>query len=448
MCAATYLSGTAVTLTAFPNASSDFMGWSGAGCSGTENCVVNMDGPKTVSGSHKLVRIVFSSSRALGGADAANPVFNIWRMTADGADRNPVTRATAADSFEPQWSPDGTLIAFYSSRALTGADATNLPFGTHNIWRANSDGSGLMPLTRATAEDAHSGSPRWSPDGRRLAFESSRALNGTDASNLNRTSNIWTVNADGTGLTAMTNLTAAAAGSSSPQWSPSGTQLIFVSSRALNGSNSANANNISNIWRVNADGSGLIALTSVTAVNAGSFGPHWSPDGLRIVFHSPRSLNGTDTASLSSTYNIWRVNADGTGLVPVTNLTSPMLENLEGQWSPDGNQIIFRSPRALSGKDAFNPSGTLNIWRIDSAGTGLTAVTVATATSAHSFSAGWSPNGSRIVFVSIRALDGTDAANNNQTVNIWRVNADGTGLAALTDGTAKGANSSAPQTNR
>src|SRR2546427_8964950 len=140
--------------------------------------------------------------------------------------------------------------------------------GTSNTRGVNADGTGLTALTNATAAGAFSFAPKWSADGPRVAFESSRKLDGSDAGNGNGTSNIWRVNADGTGLTALTNATAGFAGSASPQWSPDGTRVVFESSRKLDGSDAANANRMSNIWQVHADGTELTALTTATAASS------------------------------------------------------------------------------------------------------------------------------------------------------------------------------------
>src|SRR5262249_43529870 len=140
----------------------------------------------------------------------------------------------------------------------------------YNIWRVSSDGTGLTPLTTATARGADSFFPRWSPDGASVVFESFRKLDGTDAVNLNNTRNAWRVNADGTGLRFLTNVTALGADSLNPQWSPDGSKVAFVSQRKLDGTDARSANSVFNIWRVNADGTGLTPLTNATATGANS----------------------------------------------------------------------------------------------------------------------------------------------------------------------------------
>ncbi len=94
-------------------------------------------------------------------------------------------RQTAGDSnsLYPAWSPDGGKLAFMSSRKLDGSDAGN-PQSFYNIWLVAPDGAGLTPLTKVTA--ATCGSPAWSPDGSSVLFASSRKLDRTDAINPRR----------------------------------------------------------------------------------------------------------------------------------------------------------------------------------------------------------------------------------------------------------------------
>jgi Tol biopolymer transport system component len=218
---------------------------------------------------------------------------NIWVMNADGSEQTSLTNNYTAESVNPHWSPDGSEVAFSSSLALDGSDAINTN-GTVNIWVMKADGSGVRPLTKLTAagadcrfgipfvvpavtayiETTAAGAP-WSPDGAKLAFECGRALDGSDSANANLTVNIWVVNEDGTGAIPVTNLTAAGASSHDVVWSPDGSKLAFDSFRAIDGSDLANA--ASNIWIMNFDGSGATRLTKNTTKGADSVQPKWHP---------------------------------------------------------------------------------------------------------------------------------------------------------------------------
>jgi Tol biopolymer transport system component len=270
-------------------------------------------------------KVAFKSSRALDGSDAANTnaINNIWVMNADGSGASPLTKLTSlgAGSFSPVWSPDGSKVAFKSSRALDGSDAANNSSNT-NIWVVNADGSGTaIPLTKLTA--GNSFYQAWSPDGNKIAFASQGALDDSDALNTNSTFNIWVAKADGSGAaTPLTMLTALGALSFQPVWSPDGTKIAFASLRAFDGSNNPNTNLIQNIWVMNADGSQPTPLTQLTAADAASFDPVWSPDGGKILFDSRRSLDGSDALNTNFTSNIWLVNSDGSGAIPLTKITS------------------------------------------------------------------------------------------------------------------------------
>jgi Tol biopolymer transport system component len=84
-----------------------------------------------------------------------------------------------------------------------------------------------------------------------------------------------------------------------------------VSSGALDGSDAPSTNFTDNIWAINADGSGVKPLTQPTAAAASSDGPVWSADGSRIIFTGLRALDGSDNVNPNFNQNIWVMNADG-----------------------------------------------------------------------------------------------------------------------------------------
>jgi Tol biopolymer transport system component len=224
----------------------------------------------------------------------------------------------------PAWSPDGTKIAFISSRALNGTDAA---IANRNIWIINPDGTGPQPLTRLT--QAPSIDFAWSPDGKKIAFVSPRALDGSDA--IGTAANIWLMNANGSGATPLTRLTTLQNMTmATPVWSPDGGRIAFVSSRALDGSDTGGS--VLNIWIMNADGSNTRALTKFVA--ATNVQPSWSSDGSKILFSSTRALDGSDAPNTNATSNIWLMNSDGTGAKPLTKNTASDADNTGPQTSP------------------------------------------------------------------------------------------------------------------
>jgi len=127
---------------------------------------------------------------------------------------------------------------------------------------------------------------------------------------------IYVINADGTGLTQLTNHEGRDCG---PDWSPDGTQYVF----------SSNRDGDSEIYIMNIDGTDI---TQITYNNAEDWWPSWSPDGSQITFMSNRDGN----------FEIYIMDASGTNQ---TRLTTDPAQDAEPVWSPDGSMIAFLSFR-------------------------------------------------------------------------------------------------------
>ncbi|MCK4413233.1 MAG: PD40 domain-containing protein [Candidatus Eisenbacteria sp.] len=157
-----------------------------------------------------------------------------------------------------------------------------------------------------------------------------------------------------------------------PSWSPDGTQLVFVSPRAIN---------IDTIWIMDAVSGG-----SSTAVVSGSSsetlaGCVWSPDGSRIAYSVTAWFAQTIVAC-----DIYTIDLQGGN----PNLVLHDTEWIIGlDWSPDGSQIVFSSARR----------GNYDIWVVPA--TGGTPVRL-TSDPADDSSPVWSPDGNRIAFASLR----------------------------------------------
>jgi Tol biopolymer transport system component len=154
----------------------------------------------------------------------------IWVMNSDGTG----LRQIAAVGANPEWSPDGTKIAFDNGR---------------QVIVANSDGSN--PHTLFAGMD-----PAWSPDGSQIAFDMDGAL--------------YVANTDGSGLHEISTSGLA------PTWSPAGTQIAF----------SQPSGKGQGLGIVNADGTGYHQLLPAHTAH-GTFhdaAPAWSPNGVTIAF--------------------------------------------------------------------------------------------------------------------------------------------------------------------
>jgi Tol biopolymer transport system component len=180
---------------------------------------------------------------------------DIYVVNADGAGK----RLLARKGLDPNWSPDGRRIVFFSHRDDNA-----------ELYVMNADGSGQRNLTGTTTDDAHS--PAWSPDGHTIAFASGHCSRPQPPPA--RCFDLYAVNADGSGLRRLTRNT----NDHAPAWSRDGRKIAFVSVRDGN----------REIYVMNADGSGQQRLTRN---RAGDYSPAWSPDGRKIAFVSQRDGN-------------------------------------------------------------------------------------------------------------------------------------------------------------
>jgi Tol biopolymer transport system component len=227
--------------------------------------------------SRDTFKIVFQSDRIPD--TSYTPRFQIYVMNSDGSSVGQLTFPdTARDSltghvkdttsnFHPAWSPDGTKIAFASTRDTNP-----------EIFVMDPNGSNIVRLTNNAADDAQ---PAWSPDGSKIAFATNR--DGNDE--------IYVMNANGSG---QANLTNHAGSDLAPAWSPDGTKIAFQSDRQTNGA----------VWVMDADGSNPVRLTSPSPSSAAG-APGWSPDGTRIVYEQDG--------------DIWVMNVDGSRQIRMTS---------------------------------------------------------------------------------------------------------------------------------
>jgi Tol biopolymer transport system component len=261
----------------------------------------------------------------------------------------------SADDYGPEWSPDGSRIAYVTVRD-----------GNPEIYVMGADGSNPQRVTNNDATDTN---PTWSPDGTRIAFQSDRintisnpasALGGVQ-----REANfdIYVIDvALGEGGQAIAEnlrqLTHDASNDEFPAWSPDGRQIAFQSDRisalrnpglALNPPTSTNFD----IYLVEADGTLPRNLTSNPDAN--DLFPTWTHDGGQIAFVSNRTRSEVlrdPTAALNSglsggNFEIYVISRDGRNL---RYLTANPANDESPTWSPDSNQIAFVSNRG-SGRE-------------------------------------------------------------------------------------------------
>jgi dipeptidyl aminopeptidase/acylaminoacyl peptidase len=117
---------------------------------------------------------------------------------------------------------------------------------------------------------------------------------------------------------------------SDPQLSPDGRQILYV----LAESNWKANKRVSHIWKINADGSGLLELTTGPD---GESTPRWSPDGKTIAFVAQRAEAEANQIYLLS---------NGGGEARALTTHSTAVSNIA--WSPDGSLLYFRAPNPKS----------------------------------------------------------------------------------------------------
>jgi Tol biopolymer transport system component len=197
-----------------------------------------------------------------------------------------------ADCWSLAWSPDSGSLAFVS-------DAT----GDAEIYLASLDGSAPVNLTQRS--DASDFLPVWSPNGHRIAFVSDRG--GVESVVQELEQDIFTMAPD---RSAVTRLTDTEGRDTSPNWSPDGRQIAFVTERDGN----------FEVYLMKADGSDPVRLTRTGGYE---WSPTWSPDGGLIAF--------TSTRDHGETYDLYVMAPDGSNQ---TRLTFDPANDIIPRWWP------------------------------------------------------------------------------------------------------------------
>ena len=254
----------------------------------------------------------------------------VWGMDYDGGNQHQLTSLHSI-ALTPRWSPDGDRIAFTcypTAGSFLGAQIC--------VYSTISSRMLNWPRFRGT-----NSSPAWSPDGTKIMFMSSMLGN----------PELFITEADGTRPKRLTHSTGA---DTSATWNPkTGQQVAFVSDRG----------GTPQLYVMDADGGEVqkIELTDKGYV----IDPAWSPNGQLLAF-SWRRPNGN--------YDLYVMDIASHDLV---ELTRDAGRNERPSWAPDGRHIVFESTR----------TGTRQIWSMLADGTSVRQLT----TQGQNESPNWSP---------------------------------------------------------
>ena len=220
---------------------------------------------------------------------------------------------------------------------------------------------------------------------------------------------LYAVNSDGTGLIHVTDSTTA--GVTRPTISPSGNKIIFES-------DAGNLPSNTDIYSVNSDSTNLINLTESMA--AGEVAPTFSPDGDQIIFvRYPicEPLKAQQNPDACAGDNIYAMSSDGSNQ---HRLTNDAATHVDPKFSSDGEKIIL-----IRMNSGYSPTKDSGIYVTDSDGSNAKRLVDGVLPPTNYI---FSPDGERVAFDKIAKPDPT-------RVEMYTVNANGTGLMRLTKNT-------------
>lgn len=236
---------------------------------------------------------------------------------------------------DPQVSPDGNWVAY----TVRSVDSTKDKRDS-NIWMTSWDGTQTIQLTSSKESES---TPRWSPDGRYLAFLASRQDDEDDQ--------VWLLDRRGGEAQRLTELKG---GVNSMEWSPDSKRLAFVATIELDSTKADTTRKrpvVIDRFLYKEDVEGYLTTSrshlllfdiaskkvdTLTSGNDNDDGPRWSPDGTRIAFvrstiPEPGTGEGSDVFVIAAT----------PGAAPKQLTAFPGPDNGALSWSPDGNWVAF-----------------------------------------------------------------------------------------------------------
>ncbi|MGE0043884.1 MAG: prolyl oligopeptidase family serine peptidase [Vicinamibacterales bacterium] len=216
---------------------------------------------------------------------------------------------------DPQIAPDGSRVAFVKVVANRAGDGYET-----SLWIVPGDGSAPpRPLTAGTRDQQ----PRWSPDGRRLAFVRATVSDGKP-----QPGQVFVLDLDGGEARAVTNLPR---GASQPAWSPDGARIAFSSTTRPD----------------DFPGQGRAEPAS----------------DVRVITSAVYRSNGGGWDETGRPSHIWMTDvAPGADIPRAVQLTTGAYDDTGHVWAPDGSRLYFTSTRV--DEPYFSPAST-SIFAVD-----------------------------------------------------------------------------------
>lgn len=305
-------------------------------------------------GSAPKYRVLFNHFQA--------PTLTLFMADADGKNERPLLPPGGLE-YSPRYSADGRWIVYTGERN-----------GLADIYRMHPDGSGVERLTDDPAFDDQGA---LSPDGRTLAFVSTRG---------GGTADIWLMDV---ASKTYRNLTKHHSGNFRPAWSPDGAWIAFTSDRdARPATNPGRWEHLQStgIYIVKPDGQGLRRLTRKDGV-AGS--PSWSADGRKILYYETDEVGAYMAKNATSRTELVSIDLSSGER---TTYTASRETKLSPAWLSDGRiSYIVRAGDNTAG---------LRIWYPN-----LRVVTLIPGVVRDP---SWSPDGMHVVYQRVARLGGTE----------------------------------------
>jgi TolB protein len=254
----------------------------------------------------------------------------LWTMDYDGANQRPLLNLRTI-SLTPRWSPDGSRIAFTCYGEAGGVTSAQICMYSQETGRR-------VTFMRYRGTNS---SPAWSPDGTKIMFMSS----------MHGDPELFVIDTTGVNLR---RITYSAGVDTSPAWNPkTGVHVAFVSDRG----------GLPHLYMMNADGSNVEKLEMPDMGYV--IDPAWSPNGQLLAFSWRRP---------SGNYDLYVMDVATRQIV---ELTRDAARNERPSWAPDGRHIVFESTR----------TGSRQIWSMLADGTNVRQLTK----EGHNESPSWSP---------------------------------------------------------